>query len=171
MIVEELFILGAIGFVVYALMQGQNGAAASIDLSVSTPSDGSGGTDMAFSSGYQPSTAAQLLGRAIAVAEGFGIPGSRPTRDHNPGDMTADLIGRAVGKDGPFVVYANDDDGFLNLFYQVDEWLNGSSHHASPTSTIQQVSEFYTANDSATWANNVANHLGVPVDTPIGSIG
>ncbi len=115
-------------------------------------------------------TNVQRIAEAIAVAEGFYVDGSRPQRNHNPGDMTLDLIGKSIGMDGPFVVYASDYDGWLNLYTQIQKWLDGSSSHATADSTIQQISEFYTANDQTSWAANVANSLGVGIETPIREI-
>lgn len=110
------------------------------------------------------------IARAIATAEGFYVMFSRPARNHNPGDMTADLVGRAIGKDGMFVVYANDEDGWSNLRAQINAWLNGSSRHAGPDSTIADISQFYTTTEQEIWAANVAGYLGVPVDTQIGRV-
>jgi hypothetical protein len=112
----------------------------------------------------------QKIAEAIAFAEGFYVAGSRPARNHNPGDMTADLIGKSVGHDGPFVVYSTDDDGWENLRRQISLWLYGGSSHATPDSTITDLSEFYTTTDQTAWAANVANHLGVSTDTSIGEI-
>jgi hypothetical protein len=112
----------------------------------------------------------QRIAQAIASAEGFFRAGTRPQRNHNPGDMTADLVGRGVGFDGPFVIYANDEDGWANLYAQVNAWLNGHSAHADAESTIFDLSRFYTANDQDAWAANVANAAGVSIDTPIGGI-
>jgi hypothetical protein len=113
----------------------------------------------------------EALAQAIATAEGFYVDGSRPQRNHNPGDMTADLIGRAIGTDGPFVVYSNDDDGWTNLKAQIAKWFDGSSANADSSSTIEDLSGFYTANDQQSWAQNVASALGVSVNTPISQIG
>lgn len=117
-----------------------------------------------------PQANVQRIAQAIAFAEGFYVPGSRPARNHNPGDMTADLIGKAVGMDGAFVVYATDDDGWNNLYTQIQKWLNGSSSHANSGSTITQISDFYTTTDQTAWATQVANQLGVSIDTPIGEV-
>lgn len=116
------------------------------------------------------SASVQKIAQAIALAEGFYVAGSRPARNHNPGDMTADLIGKSVGMDGPFVVYATDDDGWANLYAQVEAWLNGTSSHATAQSTITQISQFYTTTDQTAWATTVANNLGVSLDTPIGEV-
>ena len=112
----------------------------------------------------------QKLAQAIASAEGFYKAGSRPQRNNNPGDMTQDLIGKAVGTDGPFVVYATPDDGWANLYAQINKWYSGTSNRADGTSTISELSSFYTTTEKQTWAVNVANNLGVSVDTPINQI-
>lgn len=110
------------------------------------------------------------LAQAIATAEGFYVAGSRPARNHNPGDMTQDLIGKAVGTDGPFVKYATDADGWANLYAQINLWYSGASNNADGTSTISDLSSFYTTTQQGPWAVNVANALGVGVDTPINQI-
>jgi hypothetical protein len=121
--------------------------------------------------GTSPSSpAVQRIAQAIAVAEGFYVSGSRPQRNHNPGDMTADLIGKKTGMDGQFVVYASDADGWNNLYMQISKWLDNSSANAGPDSTIGDISEFYTTTDQTAWSSNVASQLGVSIDTPIGDI-
>lgn len=112
----------------------------------------------------------QKIAQAIAFAEGFYVSGSRPARNHNPGDMTQDLIGKSIGTDGPFVVYSTDDDGWSNLYAQIEKWLQGNSSHATSESTISEISSFYTTTDQTAWATNVANQLGVSVDTQIGEV-
>lgn len=122
---------------------------------------------------------AQQIAYAIGVAEGgYDSSGnnlnnnSRPSRNHNPGDLTVDVNGTATGTDSQgFTVYATDAAGFAALLHQVMEWLDGTSANAGPTSTIADISEFYTTTDQSAWAANVASALGVSVDTPIGQIG
>jgi hypothetical protein len=115
--------------------------------------------------------AVDAIAQAIATAEGFYTPGTRPARDHNPGDMTIDLIGKGVGMDGPFIVYATDDDGWANLKEQITKWFDGSSANADSSSTIADLSSFYTDTQQDSWATNVANALGVSTDTPLSAIG
>lgn len=106
------------------------------------------------------------LSKAIAKAEGFYVPGSRPARNHNPGNMTMDLIRKSTGKDGPFVVYANDADGFENLRRQL--WLAwGGSAYYNPSMTISEFASVWTATQQVEWARNVAASLGVPVTTQL----
>lgn len=112
----------------------------------------------------------QTIAQAIATAEGFFVSGSRASRDHNPGDMTQDLVGKGIGMDGPFVVFASDQDGWANLYAQINKWLRGESSNATAESTISDLSRFYTTDNQASWAMNVANAAGVSIDTPIGEI-
>lgn len=106
------------------------------------------------------------LAKAIARAEGFYVTGSRPARNHNPGNMTQDLINKATGKDGPFVVYANDTDGFENLRRQL--WLAwGGSAIYNPTMTIAEFASHWTTTQQTIWAQNVATALGVTTDTQL----
>lgn len=129
-----------------------------------------GAMQLNFNLAVNPQGVVRRFAEAIAFAEGFYSAGSRPARNHNPGDMTADLIGKSVGMDGPFVVYATDDDGWANLEAQITKWLTGSSSHATAESTISDISQFYTTTDQTAWATNVANQLGVSIDTPIGKV-
>lgn len=131
-------------------------------------SGGTLGVSNAVDSAIDPT---QAIAEAIATAEGFYVPGSRPARNHNPGDMTLDLIGKAVATDGNFVVYATDDDGWANLKAQIGKWFDGSSANADSSSTISDLSGFYTNTQQDSWAMNVANALGVSVDTPLSQIG
>lgn len=140
---------------------------------------GGGSSDSADDLGGQVDTSQSSvtvrIAQAIAQAEGFFAPAHngitpRPRRNHNPGDMTQDLVGRAVGRDGPFVVFGSDVDGWENLYAQVNAWLEGTSRHAGPDSTIAEIASFYTATQQDIWAGTVAAVLGVSQDTPIGSL-
>lgn len=108
---------------------------------------------------------------AVANAEGFNISGSRPARDHNPGDLTLDLgaANPAVGMDGMFVIFATDEDGWANLIQEVRGWF-GTSAIYNDSMTLAQVAGLYSPDGSSTWASNVASYLGVTVDTPLSQI-
>lgn len=109
------------------------------------------------------------IAQAIARAEGFYVAGSRPARNHNPGNMTLDLVNKGIGKDGPFIVYRNDQDGFDNLRRQI--WLMfGGSRIYSATMTIAEVAALWTTTEQKAWASNVAKALGVTVDTRLTQI-
>jgi hypothetical protein len=61
---------------------------------------------------------------AIAQFEGFNQAGSRPARNHNPGDLKyAGQVG-AVGKDsGGFAIFADDVTGFQALYNQLAKYV------------------------------------------------
>ena len=116
-------------------------------------------------------TLVERISDAIAWAEGYFVSGSRPQRNNNPGDLTQDLTGQAVGWDGPFVVYATAADGWDALELQVQKMLDGSSAIYDPSMSILQIAESYAPGpQSVTWAANVAARLGVAVDTTLESL-
>ena len=106
---------------------------------------------------------------AIAVAEGYFVSGSRPRRNHNPGDLERDVTGKGVGSDGPYVIYATPQDGREALEHQV-RLIFGGSHTYKSSMTIAEVARHYTATDPESWARNVAGHLGVSIDTRLDEI-
>jgi hypothetical protein len=112
----------------------------------------------------------QKLADAIQHAEGYDVPGSRPQRNHNPGDLETDISGKGIGKDGPYVVYTNYTDGREALEMQCRLMLNGHSHVYLPTMTILQMAARYTATQQSEWASNVADFLKVPVDIQLEAI-
>jgi hypothetical protein len=114
--------------------------------------------------------ATNAFATAIAYAEGFYVNGSRSQRNHNPGDLTVDSVGLGVGKDGPFIVYANDDDGWTALKHQVQLILTNTSSIYNTNMTIQDVANRYTATEQSAWALNVANKLGVSPDTKVSTL-
>ena len=105
------------------------------------------------------------LADAIAFAEGFYVKGSRPQRNHNPGNLTLDLTGKSVGQDAIYVVYATDEDGWEALKKQVRMMLDNSSKIYNNAMSILDVAKRYTTTEQLAWARNVASRLGVTVDT------
>jgi hypothetical protein len=101
---------------------------------------------------------------AIAFAEGYNVPDSRPRRNNNPGDLEQDVTGKAIGYDGPYVVYASPQDGLDALKHQVRLMFKGS-HIYQPSMTIGEVACHYTTTDPEAWARNVAGHLGVSIQS------
>jgi hypothetical protein len=107
---------------------------------------------------------------AIAFAEGYFISDSRPRRNNNPGDLERDITGKGIGRDGPYVVYANAQDGQEALEHQVRLMFEGS-HIYRPSMTIAEMAEHYTATEREIWAGNVAARLGVGVGTRLEELG
>jgi hypothetical protein len=105
---------------------------------------------------------------AIAYAEGFFVAGSIPQRAHNPGDLKLQdeptLPGTAITQ------FSSDDAGWTALYRQLWLALTGQSAYYYPDMTIADMARQWTATQQDTWASNVANHLGVPVTTPIWNV-
>ncbi len=110
------------------------------------------------------------LAEAIAYAEGFFVAGSRAARNHNPGDLTVDVTGKGIGKDGIFIVYASDADGWDALKHQVNLMLTNASQIYNNQMTIREVASRYTTTDQLAWATNVAARLGVSMDTKLSDL-
>jgi hypothetical protein len=110
------------------------------------------------------------VAKAIAKAEGYGIPGALPTRYHNPGDLKAvrwhffpGQIG--IGKGG-HAIFKNDTAGLAALVGQINRIVEGRSKYYRPGVTIQQMAHKY-AGDWKHWSRNVARSLGVSEDTSL----
>lgn len=110
------------------------------------------------------------LAEAIAYAEGFFVSGSRPARNHNPGDLTVDTTGKGIGTDGPFIVYASNADGWEALKRQVTLMLTNASQIYNNQMTIREVAQLYTTTDQLAWATAVASRLGVSMDTKLSDL-
>lgn len=107
------------------------------------------------------------LARAIAHAEGFYVPGARPARDHNPGDLSDSYL--SVGKDGPLSIYPDDQAGWDALTFKLDNILQGRSNVYSPDMAIIDFAVTWTGGDNpSAWAANVAAKLGVSIDATLG---
>lgn len=104
------------------------------------------------------------IAEAIAYAEGYYVEGSVPNRLNNPGDLTRDITGTAIGQQGIYQIYASPVDGWNALYKQVRMMFSGS-HIYNPLMTIAEVASRYTATQAAEWAANVASHLGVTINT------
>jgi len=109
----------------------------------------------------------ERIARAIATAEGFFVQGSRPQRNNNPGNLTATFGYQTMGTDGPFPIFATEAAGWAALKDQIRMMLDGSSAHYQPTMSILEIARTYTATEQDAWANNVANELGVSINTPL----
>ncbi len=105
------------------------------------------------------------LADAIAWAEGFYVRGSRPERNHNPGNLTDDFGFPTIGQDGPFPIFATAAAGWAALKRQIEMMFDGSSAYYDSGMTIAELGAVYTATQQTEWALNVATRLGVPTTT------
>jgi hypothetical protein len=114
--------------------------------------------------------AIKIFSEGIALAEGFYVTGSRARRNNNPGNLTVDTIGKATGKDGMFAIYATAGDGWNALYKQVELILTDASNIYNSDMTLRQIGQKYTTTDQLAWSMNVANKLGIDIDTPVSTL-
>jgi hypothetical protein len=100
------------------------------------------------------------LSCAIAHAEGFWVPGARPRRQNNPGDLVAD--GAVNG------VFYSRMEGFDALAWKVAHLLAGASHTYPLALTWHDFAERWTGGDHAgSWCDAIADDLNVDPATTL----
>jgi hypothetical protein len=104
------------------------------------------------------------LANAIASAEGFGIAGAKPTRLHNPGDLT--------DASGKIRTFGTDAEGRAALMAQLMLIASGKSkaYGMNPNITLEQFGKKYTSTDQAAWLANVTKRSGFSKDTRLSDI-
>jgi len=107
--------------------------------------------------------------RAIARAEGFYVAGSIPDRAHNPGNLK--VGGETIGDTG-ITMFPDDDTGWAALYRQLARIVEGRSAYYTLDTTIRAMGQKWTATQSeqSAWAENVADALGVDIDTPLSRV-
>jgi hypothetical protein len=114
-----------------------------------------------------PSTTVQKIAKAIATAEGFYVQNSIPQRANNPGDL--ELGDKGLGTIAGKTIYSSPSAGWQALYHEVQLILDNQSRYYNSGMTIAEVGNIYSGGDS-NWAQNVADTLGVDVETPIGQV-
>lgn len=117
------------------------------------------------------SEAIKRVARAIASAEGFGVPGAIPTVANNPGDLVipgwSPTIGDSTGMGGPGIaVFDSVDYGWSRLYRQLALILQGGSAHYNLDMSIADMGQKWAYGDP-NWAHNVARALNVSTNTPL----
>ena len=112
---------------------------------------------------------------AIAQFEGFNTAGSRPARNHNPGDLKFAGQGGAVGQDPQgFAIFPDDPTGFQALYNQLALYIKifrATLCYKSRRITSGQPNPTSDAQGNAyTYAGAVASALGVTVDTTLAAL-
>lgn len=109
------------------------------------------------------------FGHAIARQEGFYVTGSVPQRANNPGDLvmpnwTGPTLGAGIS------VFDSPDAGWNALYRQLWLILTGASNRYNLDMTIADMGAVWTTTQKTAWSTNVANYLGVSVDTPLWAV-
>ncbi len=98
------------------------------------------------------------LAQLIAREEGFGLPGAKPTRDHNPGDL--EHAPHLTGWDGKIGIEPSDDAGWEDLERQI-------GLYAARGMTLRQMVCVYAPpneNDSERYLGFITENLGMNPD-------
>jgi hypothetical protein len=111
------------------------------------------------------------LAQLIAREEGFGKPGEKPTRDHNPGDL--EHAPGIYAWDGAIGIEPNDDQGWedlerqLRLYAQRNLTLNQLVTIYAPPgeNNTEAYLEFLCAGLRLTPADSVMRALQIPAET------
>jgi hypothetical protein len=114
-----------------------------------------------------------LFADAIQQHEGW-FAGSRSRRNHNAGNLRCNVVMNRLAiskdKDG-FCVFKNDTDGRIALETMLRNACTGKSTSYKPTMTLLQFFERYAPsednNNPKAYAQAVAKHIGVTIDTQI----
>ena len=106
--------------------------------------------------------------RAIAHAEGFGIPNAIPTVANNPGDLVIPGWSPTIGSAG-IAVFDSVDYGWSRLYRQIELIISGQSNYYRMSMTLSQMGHVYAGGDP-NWARNVASYLGVSTSTTLGQV-
>lgn len=109
--------------------------------------------------------------RAIAHAEGFGLPGKIPTRCHNPGDLAEGDMGNGTARSvgigaADITIFATDSDGWAALYRQVRKILSGASRYYTLDMSLLKLGSVY-AESPVAWGTNFAEHFGVETTTTL----
>jgi hypothetical protein len=96
------------------------------------------------------------LSLAIGKAEGFAVHGSKPARNHNPGDLVAHSHYR---------VFRTDAEGYEALRDQLYKIAEGKSKVYTLDMTIRRMGKRYAG--SPAWSRNIARTLHISEDTTL----
>lgn len=106
--------------------------------------------------------------QAVALAEGYNVPGSNPARLCNPGDISdgAETFGFEVHSGSQITVFPDQETGWQWLRKKFQNIANGTSKTYSATESWESIASKY-AGDSANWLKNVTGALGVSANSSL----
>lgn len=114
------------------------------------------------------------LANAIAVFEGFFQTGTLPNRLNNPGALIYIGQSKAVKDKSGFAHFLTKEDGWNALYYQLQLIFDGKSKYYRPDMTIQEFINVYASsspeNEKVAYAEYIANHFGVDVNTKLNQL-
>jgi hypothetical protein len=105
----------------------------------------------------------KALASAIAVEEGFYVPGSKPQRLNNPGDLRAAPWLASPVIEGGYVRFASVAQGIAGLYHQI------ALDVARGVTLRQLIAKWAppTENDTSAYLAAVVSRTGLPLDQPL----
>lgn len=109
------------------------------------------------------------VARAIAMAEGYNVPGAVPFVLNNPGDISdgKDTYGAQFHSGSNVTHFPDPHTGWTWLYNKLSNAAQGRSHVYSPDMTWTQFAQKW-AGDWQNWLNNVTRALGVDPESTFG---
>jgi hypothetical protein len=118
-----------------------------------------------------------LLASIIAYQEGFYKKGyiTRAQKNHNQGNLIFVGQSKAIGKDDKgFAIFANDQDGWEALKFQLNYIFDGKSKYYLPDFSINDFVAVWAStsphNEKVAYANAIARVFGVSPETPLNEL-
>jgi hypothetical protein len=109
----------------------------------------------------------QAIAKAIAKAEGFGIPGAIPTVSHNPGNLKLGDTGNGTNQGK--TIFPDDATGWQALYHQVGLMISGQSDYYGPGDTWRDIAGTWVGTpDANNWMLTVTRELSVGPDSTLG---
>jgi hypothetical protein len=108
--------------------------------------------------------------RAVAVAEGYGIPGANPTVLNNPGDISdgSNVYGAEYHSGSNITKFPSAQLGWQWLYAKLANIVNGVSTVYDVSYSWREIGAKWAPPNAEVWASNVASALGVDPDSSIG---
>jgi hypothetical protein len=112
---------------------------------------------------------------AIARFEGFYSAGSRPARNHNPGDLKFAGQPGAIGQDSAgFAIFPDDATGFQALYNQLAKYVRDFPDYSLLQIMAHYLGQHDPTSDAQgnafTYAGSVAGALGVDVNVTLADL-
>lgn len=110
------------------------------------------------------------VARAVAIAEGYNVAGSNPSRLNNPGDISdgRDTYGSESHSGSQVTVFPDAVTGWQWLYTKIKRAASGGSNTYDPSMSWREIGALWAPPNAEVWASNVANALGVDSDSSLG---
>lgn len=108
--------------------------------------------------------------RAIAIAEGYQVPGSNPANLNNPGDISdgASVFGFETHSGSNITRFPDAVTGWSWLYTKIKNAASGKSSVYSADMSWLEIGAIWAPPNAQVWGTNVANGLGVDPDSSLG---